>query len=276
MIDVNLEITLPHMHPIAFHLGDIPVYWYGIFMATGFLLGFWTAAKRAVIRNESPEIALNLGPWLVIGALAGARIWYVVSFWDTQFKDAPFNSVFMIRDGGLVFHGGLIGALLAGAIYCKLHHASYLKLADIMAPSVALGHTFGRLGCFMTGCCYGRATDLPWGVHFPDDHATHGEMVHPAQIYSSLLNLALYFLLAWFYRKSRVEGMVISAYLLLYSGTRLLAESFRGDSVVNGSEVQGWSPGESMSLIVFVMGLVLAAISYFRNVRIDVDKSVQA
>ena len=70
--------------------------------------------------------------------------------------------------------------------------------------------------------------------------------------------------------------MVISAYLLLYSGTRLLAESFRGDSVVNGSEVQGWSPGESMSLIVFVMGLVLAAISYFRNVRIDVDKSVQA
>ncbi len=250
------------MHPVAIHLGDIPIYWYGIFMATGFLLGFWTAARRGLIRQVNPDTVLNLGPWLVIGALLGARIWYVLTFWDDQFSGKPLIDIFKIRDGGLVFHGGLIGALVGGSIYGRRTSASFLRLADIMTPSIALGHFFGRLGCFMTGCCYGRPADVPWAVHFPEDHATHGESVHPAQIYSSLLNLGLYLALAWIYRKQRKDGWTLASYLMIYSVTRSIAESFRGDSPAHSGS--GWSPGVIMSVALMVAGLALAITLYFR------------
>lgn len=251
------------MHPIAFHLGDIPIYWYGVFMATGFLLGFWTASRRGLIRQVHPDSVINLGPWLILGALTGARGWYVMTFWEDQFQGQPFSNIFKIRDGGLVFHGGLIGALIAGLGYCRFSKLSFLRLADIMTPSIALGHFFGRMGCFMTGCCYGRPSDVPWAVQFPDDHATHGESVHPAQIYSSLLNLGLYMLLALIYRRYNKDGWTLAAYLMIYSGTRVLAESFRGDSSQGLSG--GWSPGEIMSGILFLGGLALATLLYFKE-----------
>jgi phosphatidylglycerol:prolipoprotein diacylglycerol transferase len=97
----------------------------------------------------------------------------------------------MIQHGGLVYYGGLIGAMLAGIGYLYWKKLPVWKIADILAPSIALGSVFGRIGCLLNGCCYGRACDLPWAIHFPADHETHGAGVHPTEIYDALLNLIL-------------------------------------------------------------------------------------
>jgi phosphatidylglycerol:prolipoprotein diacylglycerol transferase len=103
------------------------------------------------------------------------------------------------------------------------------KLADILAPSIALGHVFGRIGCLMTGCCYGRACALPWAIHFPLEHSTKGVGVHPTQIYDSLLSAGLYAGLAWLYRRKKFDGQVFATYLICYAVLRSFVEAFRGD-----------------------------------------------
>ena len=103
------------------------------------------------------------------------------------------------------------------------------KLADVLAPSIALGYVFGRLGCLMNGCCFGRACDLPWAVHFPADHETHGAGAHPTQLYEAALNLALYAALAWLFRRRKFDGQVFATYLVSYALVRSFVEMFRGD-----------------------------------------------
>ena len=99
-------------------------------------------------------MVFNLAPWLIVGAILGARILYVISYWDKEFAGRPFTHIFNMR-AGLVYYGGLIGASLAGIIFCYRNKVPLWRMGDVMAPSVALGHAFGRIGCFMTGCCYG-------------------------------------------------------------------------------------------------------------------------
>ncbi|MEY4916408.1 MAG: Phosphatidylglycerol--prolipoprotein diacylglyceryl transferase, partial [Verrucomicrobiota bacterium] len=147
------------MHPIAFQLGSLPVRWYGVMMALGFLAGLWTATRRA--RRVK-----------MFGSIAGARTVYVTTYWKQEFASQPFSEIFMVQHGGLVFYGGLIGAALAGSGYLAWKKLPVWKIADILAPSIALGSVFGRIGCLMNGCCYGYPCDLPWAIHFPADHAT--------------------------------------------------------------------------------------------------------
>ena len=112
---------------------------------------------------------MDLGPWIIVGAIIGARTLYVISYWRESFANEPWWEIFMVQHGGLVFYGGLIGSSLATILYAQLKGLPLWRMADIFAPSVALGHVFGRVGCLMNGCCYGRATDLPWAIHFPAD-----------------------------------------------------------------------------------------------------------
>src|SRR5688572_19445903 len=144
---------------------------------------------------------MGLAPWIIFGAIIGARILYVINYWDEEFAGKPLYRIVTIGRSGLVFYGGLIGASLGTILYCWKNKLPLWKIADVMAPSVALGHAFGRLGCLMTGCCYGRACSLPWAIRFPDTHATAGLPVHPVQIYESLLNFSFYALLMVFYRR---------------------------------------------------------------------------
>jgi phosphatidylglycerol---prolipoprotein diacylglyceryl transferase len=213
---------------IAFQIGNFPVYWYGIFVAAGFLAAFWTASKRAPLAGISSEVMAGLVPWIIVGAIIGARLLYVITYWQQDFAGKPFIEVFRIRSG-LVFYGGLIGASVATILYTRKHKLSLWKTADVAAPSIALGHVFGRLGCFMSGCCYGRSCDLPWAVRFPEDHWTAGAPVHPTQLYESGLNLLLFFGLAWLFRRRRFDGQVFATYLVAYAVLRAFVESFRGD-----------------------------------------------
>lgn len=244
------------MHSIAFEIGGLTIYWYGILAALGFLAAFWTAAKRAPREGIAPEVILDLAPWLIGGAIVGARLYYVIYYWNAEFAGKPFSEIFLIRRSGLVWYGGLIGASLATIVFARRRKLALWKIADIIAPSIALGHVFGRIGCLMTGCCYGRATNLPWAIHFPADHWTHGAGVHPTQIYESLLNLLLFFALTWLYRRKRFDGQIFGLYLVGYAILRAFVESFRGDYAVH--YVSGWlTPAQLISLAILLIGVGL-------------------
>ena len=217
------------MHKLAFQLGPIRVHWYGVLLALGFLAGLWTASRRARLTGLAPEKVLDLGPWLIIGALLGARTVYVLSYWEESFAGKPIWNIFKIHEGGLVFYGGLIGATLAAIIYLISRKLPLWQYGDALAPSIALGSFFGRLGCLMNGCCFGRACDLPWAIQFPQGHPSYPATVHPTQIYDALLNLGLYGLLAWLYRRKRFDGQIFALFLVGYALLRSVVEWFRGD-----------------------------------------------
>jgi phosphatidylglycerol:prolipoprotein diacylglycerol transferase len=159
----------------------------------------------------------------------------------------------MIRQGGLVFYGGLLGATVVSVFYLHWKNMPLWKTADALSTSIALGSALGRVGCLMYGCCYGRPTEMPWGIRFPVDHETAGQVVHPTQIYDSLLNLVLYGLLAWGYRRRQFDGQIFAGYLLGYAVLRICAEMFRGD--YRSLYLGNWAtPAQVLSGLIFVIG----------------------
>jgi phosphatidylglycerol:prolipoprotein diacylglycerol transferase len=247
------------VHPIAFQLGSLTIHWYGVMIALAFLFGLWTATLRARRENISGEKIADIVLWLMIGGILGARAVYVTTYWKEEFASQPLSEIFMIQHGGLVYYGGLIGATIAATIYIRWKKLPLWKIADILAPSIALGSVFGRTGCLLNGCCYGRPTDLPWGIRFPADHPTGGVPVHPTEIYDGLLNLILYFFLAWLFRHKKFDGQIFATYLLCYAVTRSFVEYFRGD-YTNLHYHLGLTPAQWISVPIFVAGLALAVI----------------
>lgn len=229
-------------------------------MALAFVAGMFTGSRRARLTGISSEAVLDIGPWLIVGSLIGARFFFVVTFWKTLFADKPWWEVLMIQHGGLVFYGGLIGAIISGVLFIRIRKLPLWAMADVLAPSIALGYVFGRIGCLMNGCCYGQACQLPWAIRYPAGHETHpvdeaAIPVHPTQIYDSLLNLALYLGLAWLYRRKKFDGQVFAAYLLCYAITRSSVELFRGDYP---QLIAGWiTPAHMVSVFIFAAGLGL-------------------
>lgn len=251
------------MHKIALHIPffwhggwtSIPIHWYGVLVATGFLAGLWTASRRGLRSGIAPEKILDAGPWLILGAIIGARILYVISYWE-NFAQDPIPEIFMIQRGGLVFYGGLVGAIASTLLYLRLKRLSVWKFGDALAPSIALGYFFGRFGCLMNGCCWGKPTDLPWAIHFPPDHETHGQCVHPTQIYEALLNLGLYAALAWLYRRKKFDGQIFALYMICYPLLRSFVEMFRGDYPRH--YLGGWAtPAQLFSLAILASGVAL-------------------
>ncbi|MDB6066979.1 MAG: Prolipoprotein diacylglyceryl transferase [Pedosphaera sp.] len=244
------------MQSIAFHIGSLAVHLYGILVALGFMAGLWTAGRRARLVGIPSERVFDLGPWLIVGGILGGRVLYVTSYWNEQFAKGPISEIFMIQHGGLVFYGGLIGAIIAGTLYIRLKKLPLWQMADIMAPSIALGYVFGRLGCLMNGCCFGRACSLPWAIRFPADHPTQGAPVHPTEVYDSLLNLGFYLFLAWLFRRKKFDGQIFATYLIGYAVLRSFVEYFRGDYPVH--YLGGWAtPAQLVSMGIVVGGLLL-------------------
>jgi phosphatidylglycerol---prolipoprotein diacylglyceryl transferase len=259
------------VHPIAFTLGSLKVHWYGVMMALAFIFGLWTASRRGLRDGVAPEKTMDIGPWLIVGAILGARILHVVTYWHELYAKEPIWEIFMIQHGGLVYYGGLIGASLAGFMYVRRKQIPVWKMADIVAPSIALGYVFGRIGCLMNGCCYGRLCEMPWAVRYPVGHETHplnsaATPVHPTQIYDSLLSLALYLGLAWLYRRKKFDGQVFAAYLMCYAATRSIVEVFRGD-YSNLHIHSGLTPAHLISIGILGAGALLFFIRSRHAVR---------
>ncbi len=250
---VSLEFA--RVYPIAFKLGSLEVHWYGVMIAAGFLAGVWTANRRARNVGLDPELITNLLFWLLLAGIVGARALYVVTYWREEFAGRPFSKIFTER-AGLVFHGGLIAAMFVGVWYLRVKRLPLWKTADVLVPSVALGHAFGRIGCFMTGCCYGAPCDLPWAVRFPDDHTRAGELLHPVQIYEAIGNLAVAGVLMWLYPRKKFEGQVFASYLMCYGLLRGVLEVFRADNQVRflGGKI---STAQLISGALIITGAVL-------------------
>lgn len=246
------------MHPIAFHFGSFPIYWYGVMVALAFIAGIWTATRRCPQDGLHPAALADIGPWLIVAGLVGARALFVITYWDENFAGQPFWEVFAVRRGGLVFYGGLIAAVLAAIVYIQFKKLPPMKVGDALAPSIALGHMFGRLGCFLNGCCYGGSCDLPWAVRFPTEHETAGTPVHPTQLYEGALNLLLYIALEWFYPRKKFDGQIFGIYLVAYALLRVAVEFFRGDY---GSHRIGFlTPGQAVSAGILTTGIVILAL----------------
>jgi len=252
------------VHPILFHLGSFPVHSYGVMIALAFLAGLWTAMRRARREKISGDTIGDVTLWLMLGGIVGARAVYVATYWQDQFAGGKFSEIFAIWNGGLVYYGGLIGATLAGMIYVGWKRLPLWKIADVLAPSIALGSVFGRIGCLLNGCCYGRACAEPWAITFPEGHETHPAgmpalPVHPTEIYDALLNFALYLFLAWLIRRKKFDGQIFATYLILYAVCRSIVEYFRGDYPADHNH-NGLTSAQLVSIPIFIAGLALAAI----------------
>jgi phosphatidylglycerol:prolipoprotein diacylglycerol transferase len=249
------------VHPILFHLGSFPIHSYGVMIALAFLAGLWTATLRARREKIPGETIADVTLWLMLGGIIGARAVYVATYWREEFADQPVSEIFMIQHGGLVYYGGLIGAMIAGLIYIRWKKLPLWKIADVLAPSCALGNVFGRIGCLLNGCCYGRACSLPWAISFPPGNPLGSPTypVHPTEIYDALLNFGVYLFLAWLFRRKKFDGQIFATYLLCYAVTRSFVEYFRGD-YTNLHYHLGLTPAQWISVPIFVTGLALAAI----------------
>lgn len=246
------------MHPILFRLGPFTLHTYGVFVAAAFLAAIGFSLKEARRVGEDPSKILDLSFYMIIAALVGSRVLYVVINAETFLKD-PLETI-KIWNGGLVFYGGFLGACLTAVWYVRKEGLSAWKTADILAPSIALGQGIGRIGCFFAGCCYGKPCDLPWAVTFSNvkSLAPQGVALHPTQLYSSLNGLAIFLLLVVMRRYKAFHGQLFWVYVLLYGVTRSLIEIFRGDE--RGTIVHGLA---STSQFIGILMMCAAVVMLF-------------
>lgn len=227
--------TIPQVLGIGpIEVGPITVYAYGVLLAASYLLGLRLAMWRAKTWGLDASRVLDLGIYIIIAALIGAKLMLVVVDFE-QFRNSPMDLLSLARSGG-VFYGGLLLAVGVAFWYIARHGMPFWTTCDVFAPGIALGHVTGRLGCLAAGCCYGKPTDLPWGIVFtnPLSNANVGTPLgiplHPTQIYEAgaeLLILGL--LLSTERRGRRFSGRTFWLYMLLYAVSRFVIEYFRGD-----------------------------------------------
>lgn len=212
------------MYPILFHIGSLEIHTYGVLVAAGFLLGLMTAAKRAKTEGIDPERINDLGVLLIVAGMVGGKLFHIIFFWNDFIAGWHAAGIASLREG-FVFYGGFICATLAGVAYIRFKVLPLAKLADAFAPSIALGHAFGRLGCFFEGCCYGKACTLPWAMKFP----ALGVPVHPTQLYEAAGNFTIFTVLTVYYRRKSFDGQIWWLYVLSYGVLRFGIEFVRGD-----------------------------------------------
>jgi len=218
------------MYPELFHIPFLHTY--GLLVALGFLSGWWIAERLGVREGLNAEHITNLGIYCAIAALVGAKLMMLVV--DADYYRAHPDRIFSmetLRAGG-VFYGGLLAALAVAAWYLRRTHLPALVVADVFAPGIALGHAIGRIGCFAAGCCWGTECHLPWAVTFTNPAAQDvgvplGVPLHPAQLYESGAEFAIFGILYWRFGRRRGRGDIISLYLLLYGFARFVVEFFR-------------------------------------------------
>ena len=221
------------MYPELFKIGPFTVYSYGVLLAVSYLIGLRLSMWRAKKRGLNPGRVLDLGIYIVIAALVGAKLLLLIVEFD-QFK-SPRDLLNLARLGG-VFYGGFLLAVAVAIWYINRHRMPLWTTADVAAPGIALGHITGRLGCLAAGCCYGKPTDVPWAVVFTNPLANAnvgtplGIPLHPTQLYEAGAALIILVVLFATERRGRpFAGRTFWLYMLLYAVSRFIIEIFRGD-----------------------------------------------
>jgi len=224
--------------PVAFQVGPLTLRWYGILMALSMGLGLWLAYRDARRRGLDPDDLLRAAELALLGALVGARLYYVLFNLD-YYRPAPAR-IFAVWEGGLAIHGGILGGLLAGGAYAWLRGLPLSRYLDVAAPSLALGQAIGRWGNFFNEEAFGTPTGLPWRLYISPAHRplryAAEEFFHPAFLYESLWDVGVFLMLALWLRR-RLEpapGALFLAYLGLYSAGRFVTEAIRTDPLMLG------------------------------------------
>lgn len=242
------------MHPDLFRIGPITIHTYGVMVAIGFLLGMGLALRQARKEGIPSERISDLSFYLLLAAIIGSRVFYILLNPGPYIKN--LLAIFKIWEGGLVFYGGLILAVITGMIYIKRHGLHFWQIADIFAPSIAIGHAIGRLGCFFAGCCHGRPAQVPWAVTFTDPHslAPLGIPLHPTQLYESAGEFVIFLILILLRKRQAFRGELFWTYVMLYSILRFSVEFFRGDAA-RGMLAEGLSLAQAISVIMFFIAV---------------------
>jgi phosphatidylglycerol---prolipoprotein diacylglyceryl transferase len=248
------------MHPIFLELGPITIRWYGLMAAIGFLAAYWFFKSRAARLGMSSSEASNLLILLFISGIAGARIYYVIWNWE-QFAGNPVE-IFLINRGGLVFYGGFILAIVALVVWARVRKQKLADLFDALAIPLAVGHGFGRLGCFMNGCCYGRETSLGWAIHPNAPPEVAGLPLHPTQLYEAFGIFYIAFCLTYIEKFRRYPGSVAGTYLILYALLRFIVEFFRGD--VPHDVLGRFTLAQTVCMGLFIVAWLLSARQSYR------------
>ncbi|HYM81168.1 MAG TPA: prolipoprotein diacylglyceryl transferase [Candidatus Limnocylindria bacterium] len=211
------------MHPEIFHWGFLHIRSYGLMLAIAFLVGTWLALREARRLGLNEDKLVTLILVVLVASVLGARALYVVE--HIQEFRREWGSMLALWQGGLTLYGGVVAGTVAGLVAAKRLRLPVWAAADVLAPSFALGTAFGRVGCFLNGCCYGRPTSLPWGVVFPTDSFAGLEFgqaaVHPSQVYLSLAGLALFAVAWWLRRRLSVPGTLFWTVIVLFALLRV-------------------------------------------------------
>jgi phosphatidylglycerol:prolipoprotein diacylglycerol transferase len=247
----------PNFDPVAFHLGPLAVRWYGLMYLIGFALAFWLGRVR-VAKSKIVTVAIldDLLFFVVLGVVLGGRLGYVLFYKPMEYLRDPLE-ILAVWHGGMSFHGGFLGVLLAVWYVSRKHTLRWLALTDFLAPLIPLGLATGRLGNFINGELYGRVTDVPWSMLFRSPGA--GPLPrHPSQLYQFGLEGVLLFVILWIYSaRPRPTGAVSGAFLLGYGVFRFCAEYFREPDDFLGLLALNLSMGQWLSMPMIAIGVAM-------------------
>lgn len=248
------------MRKVLFQIGSFSVYSYGLMIAIGIILAGVMFMKRADKEKYNDDSLFNALFLTVLFGMLGGKILYILVNIKSIISDP---SILLNFGEGFVVYGGILGGVIALAIYSKKKKWNILETFDLAAPSVALGQAFGRIGCFLAGCCYGKETNLWIGVKFPvDSLAPSGVYLHPTQLYSSAFDFALVIVLILFARSNKKKGRVFSVYLILYSIGRFLVEFLRNDE---RGAIGILSTSQFIAIFTLILGIIIFNLDKFKR-----------
>jgi phosphatidylglycerol:prolipoprotein diacylglycerol transferase len=251
-------LVYPQFNPIALQIGPLAIHWYGLMYMAGFLTFLWLGRRRIVMLNlkqYNNKLLDDLLFYGVLGVILGGRLGEVLFYNPGYYFSHPLK-IFAVWEGGMSFHGGFLGVMVAMALFAWQQKLRWLELMDFIAPLVPPGLAFGRLGNFINGELWGRPTDMPWGMVFPEVDSLPR---HPSQLYEFALEGVLLFALLWIYaRKPRPVGAVSGLFLIGYGSFRFIAEFTRNpDDGIFGLMTFGISMGQWLSLPMVIAGVLM-------------------
>jgi len=240
------------MHPVLFRIGEITVNSWGFMLAMALVLAVIGARRLFAREGYDGEIVLDLVIITVISGITGAHLLYMLLYERAELIANPLSFFYLDAGScmGLVWYGAFIGGFLAFLVYLLVKQLPFWKIADMLAPFLALGYATVRIGCFLAGCCYGKISDVPWAVVFPLLDAFPR---HPTQLYSSAANFMIFLFLLWFFPRRKFTGQVFILYLLIYPVYRFTVEFFRVNTIMYGP----LSIAQLYSLIIFTIAVIL-------------------
>lgn len=250
----------PTIDPVALSLGPLQIHWYGLMYLFGFAGAWWLGRVRAARYGWTAEQAEDMLFFGAIGVIVGGRIGYVLFYDFPALVDNPLN-LFKVWQGGMSFHGGLLGVMAAFAFFARKTGKSYFSISDFIAPMVPIGLFFGRIGNFINGELWGKVSDVPWAMVFPSG----GPLArHPSQLYEAALEGVFLFILLWWYSaKPKPPGAVSGLFLLGYGLFRFLIEFVRIPDQQYGYLLLDWmTMGQILSLPMIILGLFLMLRAY--------------